>query len=160
MTKAKVNLRYFMDTGTSRDVVSVKVPDLVLFRRINMEALSKGRLREIPKPTAMALARKCLQPVKEWVKPPKTHWLYGSGPDRRLDFKVEIDEETRCCRCFHSDVCDYSMEKRCSNYSCGSSVGDGCQSCSHRFTRYDKDPVPCFICPFFNVMAKPVKEGS
>jgi hypothetical protein len=79
----------------------------------------------------------------------KTHWLYGSGPDKLLDFKREIDVETDCGKCIHREVCDRKMEKRCENYAFGTSGAQGCHSCIHRFTRYDKDAVPCFSCPWF-----------
>jgi hypothetical protein len=79
----------------------------------------------------------------------KTHWLFGRGPDKLLDFKREIDEETDCGKCIHREVCDRDMEKRCENYAFGTSEGRSCQSCLHRYTRYDKVPVPCFSCPWF-----------
>lgn len=79
----------------------------------------------------------------------KTHWLYGRGPDKVLDFKREIDAETDCGKCIHREVCDRNMHKRCENFVFGTSVGGLCQACVHRFTRYDKDPVPCFSCPWF-----------
>ena len=81
----------------------------------------------------------------------KTHWLFGRGPDRLLDFKREIDEETDCGKCIHREVCDRDMEKRCENYVFGTSAAEGrsCQSCLHKYTRYDKDRVPCFSCPWF-----------
>jgi hypothetical protein len=43
------------------------------------------------------------------------------------------------------------MEKRCENYQFGTSEGGGCHACLHRFTRFDKDSVPCFTCPWFQV---------
>jgi len=43
----------------------------------------------------------------------KTHWLFGRGPDKLLDFKREIHEETECSKCIHREVCDRNMEKRC-----------------------------------------------
>ena len=79
----------------------------------------------------------------------KTHWLFGRGPDKLLDFKREIDEETDCGKCLHREVCDRNMEKRCENYVFGTSAGHGCQGCLHKYTRYDKDAVPCFSCPWF-----------
>jgi hypothetical protein len=84
----------------------------------------------------------------------KTHWLYGRGPDKRLDFEHEVDVETDCSKCVHNKVCDHDMERRCANYHCGTSEGRGCQSCLHKYTRYDgKDPVPCFSCPSFEARA-------
>lgn len=82
----------------------------------------------------------------------KTHWLFGIGPDKRLEFKKEVDKETDCRKCIHSEVCDRSMEKRCTNFKFGSSMGrPGCDQCLHRFTRFDKDEtkVPCFHCKWF-----------
>ena len=78
----------------------------------------------------------------------KTHWLYGSGPNKELKFKHEVDEETDCSTCIHNKVCSHNMEKRCSNFDFArSDRHPGCDLCLHRFTRYDKDPVPCFHCP-------------
>ncbi len=85
----------------------------------------------------------------------KTHWLFGRGPNKVLDFAHEIAEETDCSACIHKDVCDRDTEKRCENYTFGTSEGSGCQSCSHRFTRYDKDAVPCFSCPWFETRTQP-----
>lgn len=79
----------------------------------------------------------------------KTHWLFGCGPDKVLDFKREIDEESDCSKCIHREVCDRTMEKRCENYVFGTSAERSCQSCLHRYTRYDKAAVPCFSCPWF-----------
>lgn len=80
----------------------------------------------------------------------KTHWLFGQGPDKLLDFKREIDTEIDCGKCLHHEVCDRVMEKRCENYVFGTSAARSCQSCLHKYTRYDaKDPVPCFTCPWF-----------
>lgn len=80
----------------------------------------------------------------------KTHWLYGSGPDKLLDFQREVDAESDCSKCVHREVCDQAMERRCENYVFGTSAERSCQSCLHKYTRYDaKDPVPCFSCPWF-----------
>lgn len=79
----------------------------------------------------------------------KTHWLFGRGPDKILDFKKEIDVETDCGGCIHNEVCDHNNEKRCENYVFGDSRGKSCQGCLHKYTRYDKDKVPCFTCPWF-----------
>lgn len=90
----------------------------------------------------------------------KTHWLFGSGADKILTFAREIDIETDCSRCIHREVCDRKMEKRCENYEFGTSEGRGCSSCSHRFTRYHEDSVPCFSCPSFRAddSAKEIAE--
>jgi len=90
----------------------------------------------------------------------KTHWLFGRGPDKILDFKREIDEETDCGKCIHREVCDRNMEKRCENYKFGTSEGRSCQACLHRYTRYDKDSVPCFSCPWFEEKAGSKERGS
>lgn len=79
----------------------------------------------------------------------KTHWLYGHGLDKILDFKREVDEETDCSACVHREVCGRDVEKRCENYQYGTSERSACQGCSHRFTRYDEKSVPCFSCPWF-----------
>lgn len=81
----------------------------------------------------------------------KTHWLYGRGPNKILDFEREIDVETNCVACIHNEVCDHDMGKRCENYKFGTSAEpqNSCQSCTHKYTRYDKDAVPCFTCPWF-----------
>ena len=87
----------------------------------------------------------------------KTHWLFGRGPDKLLDFKREVDEETDYVKCIHNEVCGHDMEKRCENYVFGTSEHRGCHGCLHRFTRYDaKDPVGCFSCPWF----QPLREGA
>jgi hypothetical protein len=91
----------------------------------------------------------------------KTHWLFGRGPDKLLDFKREVDAETDCNKCVHRKVCDLDMERRCDNYECGTSVGRGCQACSHKYTRYDgKDPVPCFSCPSFEEQKEAVQASE
>jgi hypothetical protein len=77
------------------------------------------------------------------------HWLYGK--DNR---KFQIDEETNCNQCIHLKLCNKlhvpeSMESLCKNYHFGTSQYRGCGGCLHRFTRYDKDKIPCFICKFF-----------
>jgi len=79
----------------------------------------------------------------------KTHWLYGRGPDKVLVFEHEIDVEADCTKCVHRKVCDYKMDKRCENYTFGTSQFSGCQGCLHKYTRWDKDAVPCFSCPYF-----------
>jgi hypothetical protein len=85
----------------------------------------------------------------------KTHWLYGEGENKELHFLVDIDDETHCGTCGHKEVCDHEMEKRCSNYTFGTSQFKGCLGCLHRYTRYDKDSVPCFHCRYY----LPVKQS-
>lgn len=79
----------------------------------------------------------------------KTHWLYGLGPNKEIKFNIEIDEETKCIHCTHNEVCDRDVSKRCSNFWWGTSAETGCMSCTHRFTRWDKEKIPCFHCKWF-----------
>ena len=80
----------------------------------------------------------------------KTHWLHGKGPNKEVFFKVEIDKETECFRCLHQKVCPVDVVKRCSNYEFGTTEYNGCDSCNHRFTRFDThESLPCFHCPDF-----------
>ena len=77
------------------------------------------------------------------------HWLYGE--DKR---KFQIDKETDCSKCIHQVVCNRlfhasGMEVICQNYLFGTSAHGGCGGCQHRFTRWDKEQIPCFICGFF-----------
>ena len=71
------------------------------------------------------------------------------GPNKELKFNKEIDVETQCKDCYHVEVCDKDKEKRCSNFDCGTSEYSDCQCCIHHYTRYDKEPVPCFHCKWF-----------
>ena len=82
----------------------------------------------------------------------KTHWLFGNGPNKSLEFNIEIDKETNCTSCIHNEVCHRMMDTLCNNYLFGASDcrdQHGCSSCSHRYTRFDKDEVPCFTCKKF-----------
>lgn len=88
----------------------------------------------------------------------KTHWLFGRGPEKRLKFVREVDAESNCVECIHNKVCGHKMEDRCENYLFGDSRGSGCTACTHRFTRFDKDAVPCFSCPDFAPVA--AREGK
>jgi len=94
----------------------------------------------------------------------KTHWLYGRGPDKILDFKKEIDEESDCSKCIHREVCSFDMSKRCENYTWGTSehASTSCHSCSRRFTRFDEHKVPCFTCPWFEARKEDAvaKDGA
>ncbi len=79
----------------------------------------------------------------------RNHWLYGK--DKR---KIKIDFESNCLHCIHKEVCDTIVkckdtETLCLNYNFGNSRYNGCNSCLHRFTRFDKDKIPCFICKFY-----------
>jgi hypothetical protein len=77
------------------------------------------------------------------------HWLYGSGADKELHFKEAVAEETKCSQCIHVRVCSISVEKRCVNFERGTSLRDGCACCVHHYTRFDRQPVPCFLCRQF-----------
>ncbi len=90
----------------------------------------------------------------------KTHWLYGRGPNKELDFKKEINKETQCGNCIHNKVCNHKMEDRCINIEPGNSRYNGCEGCTHHFTRWDKDPVPCFYCPDFHPIIKRPKKSK
>jgi len=82
----------------------------------------------------------------------KTHWLFGIGPNKELHFKKEIDIETKCTDCAHCKVCSHNMTERCVNYKFGRSDVrnfSSCESCTHKYTRYDKEAVPCFHCEDF-----------
>jgi hypothetical protein len=75
----------------------------------------------------------------------KRHWLYSSH------FRVSVTAETDCTKCVHRVVCDKNYEKRCANFYFGNSDRwGGCQSCTNRFGRFDKDKVLCFYCPYFS----------
>lgn len=86
--------------------------------------------------------------VKEQIV--HTHWLYGKGENKILEFKHAVREETNCNECFHRIVCTRDEEKRCVNFEFGrSDAKTSCERCSHYFTRYDKTKVPCFYCKEF-----------
>ena len=79
----------------------------------------------------------------------KNHWLYGK--DKR---KFKIDKETDCSKCLYKKLCfilqkSVSYEILCKNYKFGRSDYEGCHSCLHKFTRFDKETIPCFICKYF-----------
>jgi len=86
----------------------------------------------------------------------KTHWLFGNGPNKEVHFIKEIDEETDCVKCIHLKVCNKEMFYRCVNYEFGTSEYKECQSCIHKYTRWDKDSIPCFYCTDF--IEKPKEE--
>lgn len=92
----------------------------------------------------------------------KTHWLFGSGPDKTIDFNRDVDANTDCGACVHREVCDRDTEKRCENFKFGTSPARGCAACNHRFTRFDSTPVPCFSCPWFQAgdPAYPQSQGE
>jgi len=66
---------------------------------------------------------------------------------------VVIEKETSCGECIHEKVCARDMEKRCSNYWFGRSDEPvGCDQCTRKYTRWtrsEKDHVPCFHCAEF-----------
>lgn len=47
---------------------------------------------------------------------PHTHWLYGSGPDKVLTFKRDVDRETDRSLCAHDHICSHKEETRCVNH--------------------------------------------
>lgn len=95
---------------------------------------------------------------------PHTHWLYGSGPDKVLTFKRDVDRETDRSLCAHDHICSHKEETRCVNHDRGRASGAGCAGCLHSYTRYDRQPVPCFHCEDFLPLASlqlslPAGEG-
>lgn len=70
------------------------------------------------------------------------HWLYGE-----VNLAVIIEAETDCSTCNHKRVCNRDTSVRCSNYEYGGGADRGCQSCAHRFTRFDTKKINCFHCP-------------
>ena len=78
-----------------------------------------------------------------------THWLYGSGPDKVVEFNHPIELETECKDCIHDKVCKRDMVTQCNNYQFGCSGAENCHSCLHKYTRWDKDRLPCFFCKDF-----------
>jgi len=66
-----------------------------------------------------------------------------------IRMRIRVKEETDCRRCIHHKVCRIDMEKRCANYEMGTSEYPGCAGCIHRFTRWDRDGIPCFYCEDF-----------
>ena len=79
----------------------------------------------------------------------KHHWLYGE-----LRFQVEVEKEDSCAECIHWPVCKRDMEHYCKNFDFGTSEYQSCESCLHRFTRFDEEKegrIPCFRCSFFEV---------
>lgn len=73
----------------------------------------------------------------------KKHWLYGD-----IAFRVDVTVEDNCGDCIHWPVCRKDMSEFCLNYEFGRSEGcsGSCEQCLHRFTRWDKDQIPCFKC--------------
>lgn len=75
------------------------------------------------------------------------HWLYGEK-----EYEVLVEKESECHKCFHKEVCDRKMSRRCSNYIFSTSEYDtySCFSCLNRHAREDKkQPIPCFHCKNF-----------
>ena len=84
----------------------------------------------------------------------KKHWLFGE-----IRFNVEVIEEDKCHECLHAIVCARNMEKFCLNYDFGNSE-EGCQSCIHRFARWDKDKIPCFKCKYFSKKEEDLEKAT
>jgi hypothetical protein len=82
------------------------------------------------------------------LKPGDVQHFYGMGKDKLVHFRHMVEEEHKCTQCDHRIVCRQSRDF-CINYVTGSS-GEGCQSCSHKYTKYDqKNPIKCFWCKHF-----------
>jgi hypothetical protein len=90
----------------------------------------------------------------------KTHWLYGRGPEKRLTFVKEVDTESNCGECSHRKVCARAMEERCENFEFGTSAEKGCYACLHRYTRFDREAVPCFTCRDFSPILEVEAKGG
>lgn len=72
----------------------------------------------------------------------KEHWLHG-----KCYFNVDVEHEHECRYCTHNYVCKRTMEDLCENYDFGTSEGRGnCDHCLHKYTRYNRDKLPCFSC--------------
>ena len=84
--------------------------------------------------------------LSEHKKIIKEHWLYG-----KIEFKIDVKDEDQCSKCIHWSVCIGNMEKFCLNYCFGTNQGQpySCEQCIHRYTRWNKDMIPCFKCKFF-----------
>lgn len=82
-----------------------------------------------------------------------THWLYGKGDGKTLEFKHPVRENSKCYECFHREVCTRDEGKRCVNYNFSNSDGTtSCGCCIHQYTKYDRTPIPCFYCKEFITM--------
>ncbi len=74
------------------------------------------------------------------------HWLYGA-----IEMNVKATKESKCQLCIHKIVCKDDRESFCLNYLFGTSEFKGCQSCLHRFSRWDaRQPIKCFKCKYFD----------
>lgn len=78
-----------------------------------------------------------------------SHWLYGE-----CEFNVIVKKETSCSKCLHHKICKLDFSNFCVNYIFGTSEFECCQSCLHRFTRYDRNSIPCFRCNNFRKNGK------
>lgn len=75
----------------------------------------------------------------------KEHWLHG-----KCYFNVGVDHEHDCRYCIHNFVCKRTMEDLCENFDWGTSEGrGGCDHCLHKYTRYNRDKIPCFSCSMY-----------
>ena len=75
----------------------------------------------------------------------RKHWLYGP-----VKLQVVVDVEHDCTKCAHNMTCRHDMYAFCSNYRFGNSNQPiGCGGCTHRFSKWDKEPIPCFHCRYF-----------
>ncbi|MGR3295984.1 MAG: hypothetical protein ACUZ8A_07145 [Candidatus Bathyanammoxibius sp.] len=69
-----------------------------------------------------------------------------------LELRTAVPKETDCAACSHVKVCGGDKEKRCVNWTFGTSEGaDGtCAHCVHRHGRYSRDGQQCFLCRDFS----------
>ena len=75
------------------------------------------------------------------------HWLHGE-----CKFEELVDKETDCSTCIHIRVCKFDVSDFCINhiFSCSAKDMARCETCIHKFTRYDnRQPIPCFKCKFY-----------
>lgn len=68
------------------------------------------------------------------------------------EFNIKVTKESDCSKCIHKRVCKKDMTILCKNYEFGSNVNGylGCNSCLHRYTRFDSMPIPCFRCKYYS----------
>jgi hypothetical protein len=75
-----------------------------------------------------------------------THWLFGMGPNKVVEFNHPVREETDCKTCIHNEVCSHDVQKRCVNFDNRATPEHGCSGCLHHYTKFHKDTIPCFYC--------------
>lgn len=80
------------------------------------------------------------------------HWLYD-----KCEFETIVKKESSCLKCIHNNVCKSDYPDFCLNYIFGTSDVkplNSCQSCLHKYTRFDKDKILCFRCRHFRKRQK------